>query len=405
MTTLQRVSDFDFFGLSSIGALALLMVVSACDKVENEASGSTAQADDTPVAVKTAPVEKKTLPWTIESPTTLAPSRTLRVTPEVGGVAEKIYRDQGESVERGDPLVRIASADYSLAVESARSQRLAAKAGLKQAKARLETARKQYERFQKLYEDDVVAKAEFEKVETAFEQAKAGYESAKAQAERASTGVKQAETRVGDTVIRAPFDGHVVQRMVDEGSVLRPMASPVMVIVDDDPIRAKASVGELKVPDLREGMEAAVRLDAFPDETFEGKVTMINRQINPRTREASIRVVLPNKEGKLRTGMSGTITIELGSRDRVVVPRRALFDRKGSTAAVYVVESGTAHRRTVEIEAGFEEKLPVTKGLSEGDQVVTWGIDQVHDGSPVNVKSSGNESSGEESSDNEEGSP
>lgn len=376
----------------------LAVALSACWDRESEASGAEAD-DDSAVPVEVTPVEERKISRTVETSTTLAASRTLTVTAEVGGVAEKIHVDQGDTVEKGDPLVRIASIDYSLAVDSAQSQKQAARAGLQQARARMETARKQYERFKKLYEDDVVAKAKFEEVETAYEQAKAGYEAAKAQAEQASTGVRQAQTRVGDTVVRAPFDGHVVRRMLDEGSVVRPMASPVMQVVDDDPIRAEASVGELVVPRVETGMEVTVEVDALPGESFEGEIQMVNRQVDPRTREASIRVVLPNEDGRLRAGMSGTVTIELGSRERLVVPRRALFDREGSTAAVFVVESETARRRTVEFEPGFEERVPVTEGLSVGDRVVVWGIDQVRDGSGVEIRSGGDDGGPEEQSD------
>lgn len=376
-------------------AAAALAALSACSDPEGEAAGAEAAEDS--VAVEVSTVEQREISRTVETSATLAGSRSLTVTPEVGGIAEKIYVDQGDEVEAGDPLVRIASVDYSLAVDSAQSQKQAARAGLDQAKARMETARKQYERFQELYEDDVVAKAKFEEVKTAYEQAKAGYEAAKAQAERASTGVKQAQTRVDDTVVRAPFAGHVVRRMLDEGSVIRPMASPVLHIVDDEPIRAEGSVGELNVPEIEEGMEATVRVDALPEESFQGAIKMVNRQIDPRTREAAIRVELPNEEGQLRAGMSGTITIELGAREHPVVPRRALFDRQGSTAAVFVVESERAERRSVEVDAGFEGRVPVLEGLSVGDRVVVWGRERLQDGDTVRIKSSGEETGDDES--------
>ena len=395
MTMHRRSSETDILGFASIGLLLALAALSGCTGVEKEAEGASADNEESAVAVEAATVESRELSRTIEVSTTLAANRTLTVTPEVGGVAEKIYRDQGDTVESGDPLVRVASVDYSLAVDSAQSQKSAAQAGIKQAKARLKTARKQYERFEKLYADEVIAKAQFEEVEAAYESAKAAYESAKARAERASTGVEQARTRVEDTVVRAPFGGHVVRRMVDEGAVLRPMASPVMVLIDDDPIRAEAAVGELKVPEVREGMAATVEVDAYPDREFEGKVAMVNRQINPRTREAAIRVVLPNEEGELRAGMSGKVRIELGSRERLVVPRTAIFDRQGSQAAVYVVESGSAHRRTIHIEPGFESHLPVTDGLSGGERVVTWGADQLGDGTPVEVRAKSPEKNSE----------
>lgn len=382
--------------VATLLCIAFAVALGGCSEAESEASG--AQADEkTAVPVKVAPVEKRELARTVETSTTLAASRTLTVTPEVGGLAEKIYVEQGDEVEEGDPLVRIASVDYSLAVDSAQSQKQAARAGLERAKAQLETTRKQYERFKKLYEDDVVAKATFEEIETAFEQAKAGYESAKAQAEQASTGVEQAQTRVDDTVVRAPFDGHVVRRMLDEGAVVRPMASPVLQIIDDEPIRAEATVGELAVPELRSGMEAVVEIDALPEESFRGEIETVNRQVDPRTREAAIRVVLPNEEGRLRAGMSGTVTIELGERQREVVPRRALFDREGTTAAVYVVESETARRRTVEIEPGFEEMIPIVDGLSAGDRVVIWGIDKVQDETPIEIQSDDGDDSAEQS--------
>jgi membrane fusion protein (multidrug efflux system) len=366
--------------------LAVMLVVTGCSSAEKEAAGATANDDET-VVVEAANAETRSLEQTIEVSTTLAPSHTLRVTPEVGGVAEKLYVDQGDTVEAGDPLVRIGSPNYSLQVDSAQSQKAAAEAGLKQAKAQLETAKKQLERFEKLYEQDVVAKSQFEEVETAYERAKAGYESAEARAEQASVGIEQAREQVEDTTVRAPFDGHVVRRMVDEGSVLRPMASPVMVLIDDDPIRAEGSVSELHLPNIEKGMEATVTLDAYPDRAFDGELTMVNRQVQPRTREAAVRVELTNDSGDLRAGMSGQLTLEVGSRERVVIPRNAIFEREGKKATVYVIESDRARRREIEIEPGFTAEYPVREGLSAGDRIVTWGGKQLRDGARVEVRS------------------
>lgn len=367
--------------------LAVMLILTGCSSAEKEAAGATANDDNETVVVEAATAETRSLDQTIEVSTTMAPSHTLRVTPEVGGVAEELHVDQGDTVEAGDPLVRIASLNYSLQVDSAQSQKAAAEAGLKQAKAQLETAKKQLERFEKLFEQDVVAKSQFEEVETAYERAKAGYESAKAQAEQASVGIEQARDQVQDTVVRAPFDGHVVRRMVDEGAVLRPMASPVMVLIDDDPIRAEGSVSELHLPNIEKGMEATVTLDAYPDRAFDGELTMVNRQVQPRTREAAVRVELTNDSGDLRAGMSGQLTLEVGSRQRVVIPRNAIFEREGKKATVYVIASDRARRREIEIEPGFTAEYPVREGLSAGDRIVTWGGKQLRDGARVEVRS------------------
>jgi RND family efflux transporter MFP subunit len=185
------------------------------------------------------------------------------------------------------------------------------------------------------------------------------------------------------------------------------MASPVMVVIDDDPIRAEASVSELDLADIKEGMPATVTVDAYPDRTFEGELTMVNRQVQPRTREAAIRVELANESGDLRAGMSGTVTLEVGSRERLMVPRQALFEREGKKAIVYVVDSGKVQRRDVRIEPGFEKNYPVTEGLSKGDRVVTWGDrTQLRDGASVEVRSDAapNSDDGDSSSDTNGGS-
>ncbi len=392
---------------AAIAALLALAVLTGCSS-DDEAAGATASSDDGTEAerpvVETARAETRSREKTLRVSTTLAPSRTLQVTPEVGGVVDEIYVQQGEAVEAGDPLVRIASVDYSLQVDSAKTQSEAAEAGLNQARAQLETTKKQYERFQKLYEQDVVAKSQFEEVETAYERAKAGYESAKAQAEGASVGIEQAENQVRDTTVRAPFDGHVVQRMLDEGSVVRPMASPVLVLIDDDPIRAEASVSELHLSEIDEGMAASVTVDAYPDREFDGELTMLNRQVEARTREAAIRVELPNDDAALTAGMSGTLTLQLGTRRQLVVPRTAVFEREGKEATVYVVDSERARRREVTLEPGFETDLPIAEGLSEGDRVVTWGSSQLRDGARIEIRSEDDGGGTDDSSGSEGGS-
>jgi membrane fusion protein (multidrug efflux system) len=125
--------------------------------------------------------------------------------------------------------------------------------------------------------------------------------------------------------------------------------------------------------------------DAYPGRVFQGVIERVGNVANPVTRSFEVEARIGNPEGELRSGMITTIRILLDKRRCLVVPAAALLDEREGEARVLLVSNGTA--RSVEVGIGNRQDRDVelVQGLAEGDEVVVYGHDQVHDGQPVST--------------------
>jgi membrane fusion protein (multidrug efflux system) len=148
-----------------------------------------------------------------------------------------------------------------------------------------------------------------------------------------------------------------------------------------------------------------VKVDAYPEHDFSGRISRVSPVVDPATRSTLIEAKLDNAAGKLRSGMFGEVTLITGSRARVLaVPKDALvdgggqgaavpegqasaFSGRGSGPAVFVVENGKAVRRDVELGLQGDQSFEVRKGVRAGDKVVVFGLYGLKDNSPVDVLS------------------
>jgi RND family efflux transporter MFP subunit len=378
----------------SIAALSSLIACSCGKSGKATAEGSSGQ--DKALSVKIVPVESREVRRTVESVGSLFAYDEVAVSAEVEGRAEKVLVDVGDHVAKGDVLVQILPTEFELAVDQQQAllDQAKAKLGLadaeqelgdpsqaasvKKAAADLANAEQKYRRTKSLMEQGVMSQQAFDQDEANYNAAKAVYDLAVQDVRNLQAAIKQqrattdlAKKKLRDTNIRAPFDGYIKDRFVTVGQFLKVTmtATPVMTIVNINPMRVRLKVPERMAAWVPVGQPVTVSVEAYSDRTFNGKIWRINPSVDPQTRTFDVEALIENHERLLKPGFFANATIMSTKLERVVViPRRAVNYAYG-IYKVYAV-NGTKLKET-EIKVGDQtgEDLEVVEGVRPGERL------------------------------------
>jgi len=288
----------------------------------------------------------------------------------VPGVIENIGFESGDTVSKGDVLVRLDAAIDEAALRTRRAE--------------AQLAEQEFKRVSDLLPKRAVSQSQ-------YDEAKANFDAARAR-------VNEAEAQLNKKVIRAPFDGKLGIRMVDQGQYIA-TGTPIVEINMLNPIYVDYTLSEKFLPDVDQGYPVSVTVAAVPDQSFEGEVSAINTSVNPETRTVRIRATLDNEENLLRPGMFATIqTGQPRDNEVVTLPRTAIsYNTYGNF--VYVVEENDngeliVSRRTVTTGEVRDGRSAVLSGLEEGETVVAKGLLRLRAGQRVEIQ----DESGQEAS-------
>ena len=384
-------------------------------------------SEGTPVA--TASPQLGSLERTLVFSGTLMPKSQIAVFSKVPGKVEDVHVKEGEAVSKGTLLAEIEDEAVTLqmrqaeaAWQSAAAQLDKAKRGLRQGEVQntrasvqqaekdFDLARKNLSKYGRLYEAGTIAKAEYEEVKNKFEAAETSLENAKRSLQMVEEGASTEDLAMADaneramkaqydlaalqvefTKVKAPVSGVVAQLLVDEGNLLG-QATPILVIVQDDPIYVEIPVAEKYYGEVTENigsLEARVYPDAFSDDRmFAGTVTSVSTMIDPKSRTFLIEVEIGNPSAVLRPGMYADVEIVLTRfEDALLVPISAVVIRNGRQIVFAVVEEDSYHVRSREVEVGIsnENDVQILSGLSETDEIVYQGNSFLEDGQKVKI--------------------
>lgn len=208
---------------------------------------------------------------------------------------------------------------------------------------------------------------------------------AAAQSARAQAAVAQAT--IGDRIVRAPFSGYVSLRNISEGAIVQ-AGTEIATISDLSRIKLDFTVPETLLSAVREGQSISAKAAAYPDRAFNGRIESIDPVVNPQTRAATVRAILPNGDRKLLPGMLLTVSIVSAARESLAVPELAVVG-EGERSFVYVIENGVARR--VAVRTGLRDglKVEIVEGLKPGQRIVTEGVVKLSDGQKVRIAGSG----------------
>lgn len=305
-----------------LGAALILPVLFACAKGE---------ADEAP-SVPTAPVELGDLIILAEATGSVEPVRRVEVKSKASGEILRLHVDIGDRVEPGALLVDIDPRDVRNSFEQA-------DADLEVAKARLEISEAQLDRAEELIAADVITTQE-------FETRKLDFANARAQLVRAEANFELNELRLSDVTIRAPMAGTIIERAVEEGVVIQSASQNVsggttlMIMANLDDMQVRTLVDETDMGEIREGMQATVTVEAFPDQSFTGLVRKIEPQavVQQNVTMFPVIVRLDNRAGLLRPGMNAEVEILIAEAPNVVlVPNNAVVSPQDAIPAAMVL--------------------------------------------------------------------
>jgi multidrug efflux pump subunit AcrA (membrane-fusion protein) len=360
-----------------------------------------------PVKVRVVPVVSRKVPRRVDSVGSLFPFEEVTVSSEVEGRVDQVYVDVGDPVARGRALVKIHPIELSLGLEEQQAAlrqieaRLAPADGgaiespkdaaeVKKAEADRTDAQQKYERAKELFAEGLISRGTFDEAEARYNGARAAYDMAvqnvqnlQAQAAQRSASVALADKKLRDTVIRAPFAGQVKQRMVSPGQYVK-VQTPVMVVVDNDPVRVRLKVPEKMAGWVAVGQAVEIRVEAYPGRSFAGKISRMNPSVEPETRSLEVEALLANEQGLLKPGFFARAIIASSHVDTaLLVPKEALRYLYG-VYKVYAVEEKKLRETEVKLGSREGEETEIVGGLKEGDRVaVPAEGEDLRDGAPV----------------------
>ncbi len=222
----------------------------------------------------------------------------------------------------------------------------------------------------------------------------ASLDSQNATTSAARATANEASASIGDRVIRAPFSGQVSLRRISVGAVIT-AGDEIATVSDLSQIKLDFTLPETMLANVRVGQTVSAKAAAFPDYSATGKILAIDPVINPQTRTATLRAVLPNRNALLKPGMLLSVTIESQARTAPAVPELSLV-REGDASFVYIV-SGSQKARRVPVNTGGRDGnlVEILGGIEAGDYIVTEGVVKLSDGASVRTgKSQGGAGSG-----------
>jgi membrane fusion protein, multidrug efflux system len=332
----------------------LLLVLAAC----NGGDPGEAESTEGPPPVRVEAVVLETTPFAERTwlPADVRAWENARISAETLGRITWVCCEEGESVRRGQHLARI---DTDMA-----------RAELARVAADLAHAEREVERLVALVAREAATRRELD--------------GATARRDALAAGLEQARTTVDRAVLQSPFDGRVVRRHARPGELARP-GEPLFDLADIANVKVVAGLPERDFAYLKEGERTQVRIDAYPETSFEGVVERIGL-VAGQARTFPVEVRVANADGRLRPGMVAQVRLTKRTFEAaVVVPQDAVIDEYDGQRVYVVGADGAAVEREVVLGPAGGRQVVVTSGLSAGDRLVVTGHRFLTDGRPVTV--------------------
>lgn len=295
--------------------------------------------------VSTAEVARRDLVVVVQATGTVEASTTVEVGTQVSGTVQTLYADYNSVVRAGQVLARLDPSMLKAQVEQATASVLKAEAEVERLTVSVAEAQTALDRSARLAEKKLIAPVDLESSQVTVRLARAQVRSSEASLTQARATLRQADVNLGHSVITSPIDGIVLTRSVDAGqTVAASMQAPTLFVLAADLLhmRVNASLDESDIGQVASGQAVTFSVDAYPGETFSGRVNQVRLQPTVSQNVVTYTTVIDveNPELKLKPGMTATVSIEVVRRDDVLtVPAAAL--RFKPTAAALASFGGT----------------------------------------------------------------
>jgi RND family efflux transporter MFP subunit len=429
----------------------LLSFSAGCNKptAAEPAPAAAAPSESAVERVTAGPPQRKTLELLTTQPGRIEAFEEAPLYSKLAGYVEAVLVDIGDSVTKGDPLVKLSlpemeddveqksalvaqaeaeirqaeaavkAAQAALATATARVAQ--AKAGITRADGEYARAKAEHARMQQLAANGSVTQKleaeslnQFRAAEAAQQEAAADVDSAEAALAEGEANVEKAEADQGAAAarlkvaqadlaraktmlaygeIKAPFDGVITMRNVDTGHYVQPAAGgtkPLLTIARHDQVRVFVDVPEMEAPLVdggEQGDAATITVPSLAGRQFTANVKRTSWSLDSANRSLRVEIDLPNEGGLLRPGMYATVAILLDTQENVFALPLAAIVHEGSDAFCCTVESGKIARHKIELGLRSGNEVAVKSGITGAETVVFAKADSLAPGQPVEVLS------------------
>lgn len=334
--------------------------------------------------LETAPTSRITISNTVTATGTVEPVTEVEVGTQVSGIIDKLYADYNDVVKAGQLIAEMDKVTLEAELESSQAE-------LASCKNEYEYQMKNYARTKTLYEKKLVSDAEYDEAFYLYEKARNAYEQSQA-------AIVKVKRNLGYATITSPIDGVVISRAVEEGqTVAAGFETPTLFTIANDltQMRVIADVDEADIGQVADGQRVEFSVDAYPDDTFEGKVEQVRLEATTESSVVTYEVVITayNPDLKLKPGLTANVTIFTLEKDKALaIPTKALrfipeadqLSELGITVKE-AAETTMPGKRQVWVKSGNElQPKWVTTGATSGDK--TEIIDGLTDGEQVAVE-------------------
>ena len=322
-----------------------VMTLCGCKKKEAVTAG------DQKMTIRTQQVHSEDVDQTYEYTAIVEANAVNNIAPLTGGRIDKIYVEVGDRVAKGKVLVQMNENS------------------LKQSKSQLDNLKSSFQRIDELYKVGGCSKSDWDAMKTQLDVAQTTY-----------------DNLLENTRLISPISGVVTQRNYDSGDLFGGL--PVVQVQQITPVKMNINISETLFKKVKVGTPVSIQVDAYGDEVFNGRISLIYPTMDGATHTFPVEVTLANTDSRVRPGMYARVTINFGTQKHVVVPDEAIFRQQGSgNRYVYVYKDGKVSFNQVEIGRHLGKAYELLSGnVQDGDLVATTGLARLKDGLEVNVE-------------------
>jgi RND family efflux transporter MFP subunit len=363
--------------ISSVILIAVAVYVSGC----NEAQGT--QAAPPPQALPVLPINSAAATTFQEFSASVEGKTNVEIRPQVSGLLDKIYVEEGAYVTQGQPLFKINDRPYDEEANNAQASVVAAKANME--KAAIEV-----NRLTPLVENRVVSDVQ-------LKAAQAAYDAAKAQVSQAEAAGKNAGINLGYTLLKAPVSGYIGRIPFKVGALVgKGEAQPLTMVSDIKEVYAYFGMSEsdfLKFTNQFPGKTIDEKIKALPpvelqlaDKSiypYKGKIELMEGQFDKSIGAITFRATFPNAERILRSGITGKVRIPESNTGLLPVPQTSTYEIQDKIFVYTVGDSNKVVGKQLHIVSKTTDYYLVDKGVQAGDKIVFAGMDRLTDGAVI----------------------
>lgn len=322
--------------------------------------------------------------------------RKAAVSSKATGRLESLLVIEGDQVRTGQIIGRIESRDVEAMLDQAKASLATAKASLETAKTELEDAELNLTRQKNLRAQNVNTSADLTNAEAREKRARSQVAFAEASIKVAEANVKSANVQVENTIIRAPFDGTVLNKNANVGEVITSLGAAagargaVVTLADMSSLEVEADVSESSIEKIRSGQSCQITLTAFPDKSYRGFVHKIIPTADRAKATVLTKIRFSDRDQSVLPEMSARVqflkdSVTASEPSKLTIPASAITKRDGKPI-VFLMKNGKATATLITIGSVSTQGTEILSGIEAGDKVILRPSEKIADGVAVKLK-------------------